>query len=197
MTTRTWVGGLHSGYNALNAQAWSPAGAPQPGDYLQMVSGVMSVSHYDLAGNELHLGNGQTDAGYNMLNLNDGADVTANAVGRYLNFGDPLRINVTGTNHFAADNLEAVQGTVSLAAHSNLVVTGNLQFAYFGDIVGTGTITNNGLISIAQGDISAHVNGHGTATRVPRWTRHTDNHRSRRRWPRRTAYYWSLRQYTD
>ena len=86
----------------------------------------------------------------------------------HLNFveqEDPFTITAYGKVHITADNLAAITGTVDVGANSNLVVTGKMTFAYDGHLgaIGTGgTITNNGLISIARGDISARVNGHGT-----------------------------------
>jgi len=71
-------------------------------------------------------------------------------------------INAFGTDHLNADYISAVEGSVNIAAHSNLVVTGNMTFGYAGHLIGPGTITNNGDISIADGDISANVKGHGT-----------------------------------
>ena len=180
MTTRTWVGGHfytshHFPNDAQSPANWSPTGAPQPGDYLIMVSGNMDVmSGYNLAGDELHLGNGQVNAGPVNIAIHNGGDLT---VGGALNFGDPLTINVaTIGNYLHADNLSAINGTVDVAANSNLVVTGKMTFAYNGQLNGEppavnaatgqlmprGTITNNGDISIADGSISANINGHGT-----------------------------------
>ena len=53
MTTRTWVGGGNN--KASNPTDWSPAGAPQPGDVLDMNAGVINVKGNALAGDSLNL----------------------------------------------------------------------------------------------------------------------------------------------
>jgi hypothetical protein len=108
------------------------------------------------------------------FNMHDGGVLN---VGGQAFFGDPLTIGVGGNgNHLNSDNLSAIDGTIDVAAFSNLVVTGKMTFAYTdhlaGETVGPGTrgtITNDGTISLARGDISAHINGFGTLepTSVP------------------------------
>lgn len=182
MTTRTWVGGHtfeshHFPNDARAPDNWSPTGSPQPGDYLTMVSGTMVVmANYNLAGDELHLTPPPGEYGTGPINLgiHNGGDLT---VGGSAFLGDPVTIGVaTKGNYLHADNLTAADGTVDISTNSDLVVTGNMTFSYFGHLKGDpatfihgidqwgtpGTITNNGTISIADGDISAHVDGHGT-----------------------------------
>ena len=130
---KTWTGG-HPGYNARNPQNWTPYGAPQAGDTLRMVSGRMDIDYASLPG-ELRLGPGnQLSTGPITLNM-VWSNATVGAEGRRhfseLRRADPLTINAYGQDHLTADNLQAVEGTVNIAANSDLVVTGRMAFSYF------------------------------------------------------------------
>jgi hypothetical protein len=91
MATRTWAGG-HNGNDALTADNWSPAGVPQPGDNLTVVTGTLNITKTDLAGNKLNLLDDAVGAGPVVLDLNGKARIEA---GGSLNFGDPLTVNAT------------------------------------------------------------------------------------------------------
>jgi hypothetical protein len=185
MTTRTWHGGLpytYAGTDARNPANWTPRGAPAPGDYLTMQHGQMTLwAYHNLAGNELHLTgtyNATPGAGpTGPINISMRGGGVLN-VGGSASFGDPLTITAgnafvgdprTAANYLHGDNLTVIDGTIDVGANSNLVVTGKMTFAYTDHITGgtvgpgtRGTITNDGTISVARGDISAHINGFGT-----------------------------------
>ena len=144
MTTRTWVD-PHSGHRASawsNPGNWTPYGTPQAGDTLRMPTGRMTIEYSTLPA-ELHLGpaSGHLSTGPITLNMVNGNATVGVRGNTYLNFdpADPLTVTANGTDHLAADNLSAVKGTVDVAAHSDLVVTGKMTFAYDGHLEG-GTV---------------------------------------------------------
>jgi hypothetical protein len=157
MAIRTWAGG-HNGNDALTADNWSPAGVPRPGDNLTVITGTLNITKTDLAGNKLNLLDDAVGAGPVVLDLNGKARIEA---GGSLNFGDPLTVNATGRDSLRADDIFTISGTVDVAAHSDLVVTGSMSFAYFATLEGAGKITNNGTITMADATISAPITGHG------------------------------------
>ena len=77
---RTWVA-PHDAINILasNPSNWSPEGAPQPGDTLDMQNGQMQISGYDLRGDPLNLGNGW-DQTRQLLELNNQATIQLNVL---------------------------------------------------------------------------------------------------------------------
>jgi hypothetical protein len=158
MTTRTWVGGS-AGNDGMNAANWSPAGAPQHGDTLNMVTGTLALKGSNLAGDPLHL---TTDVGTGPITLDLNGDRAALEATGSANFGDELTINVAGHDSLKADDLAPINGVVNIAANSVLTATGDMHFIYTGAINGPGTLTNNGTIAMADGSISANVNGRGT-----------------------------------
>src|SRR6185437_3015430 len=101
MAVRTWVGG-HNGNDALTADNWSPAGVPQLGDNLTVVTGTLNITKTDLAGNKLNLLDDAVGAGPVVLDLNGKARIEA---GGSLNFGDPLTVNATGRDSLRADDI--------------------------------------------------------------------------------------------
>src|SRR6478609_5078173 len=77
---RTWI----APHDAINIQAsnpsnWSPEGAPQAGDTLDMPNGQMQISGYDLRGDPLNLGNGW-DQTRQLLELSNQATVQLNVL---------------------------------------------------------------------------------------------------------------------
>ena len=105
-------------------------------------------------------------AGPVTLNLNNDR-ITLDGT---LNFGDPITINAAGTDSIdASAGFTAVEGSINLAANAHLVTTGTIAFAsgasaYEGDVTGgSGSLlTNNGLLNLGSGHLSAAVNGRGT-----------------------------------
>jgi hypothetical protein len=91
MTDRTWVGG-HHGDNALSADNWTPAGAPQPGDALTINGGTMNVAGNALAGDTLTASQDNNTQGpidinashraHIDLTLTDAAQVDLSVMGR-------------------------------------------------------------------------------------------------------------------
>jgi hypothetical protein len=68
MTDRTWIGGDDAN-NALAANNWSPAGTPQPGDDLTIVTGTLDIAHTNLAGDVLNLQDATEGGGSVVLDL--------------------------------------------------------------------------------------------------------------------------------
>lgn len=184
MTNRTWTGG-HDGNDAGSAANWSPPGAPQPGDDLTVVSGTLEISPGDLAGNTLHLNDALVSGGDPsgngapvVLDLN-GWGATASIDGS-LNFGDPLTANVTSLDFLdATGGFDDISGSINLADHAHLYVTGGqMQFFYGGELIGGegSLLTNYGRIDLGAsngptdapnvvahpGTVSVLVNGSGT-----------------------------------
>ena len=161
MTDRTWVGGSDSN-NALAAANWSPAGTPQRGDDLTVVTGTLNIANTNLAGNVLNLEDGAEGGGAVVLNLNGNASV---GVAGSLFFGDDPTFNVAGVDLLnASGGLSAIDGTFDLASHAYLVVTGSLEFAYSDSLSGAAgsAIVNNGTIQTENGMVSVAVSGRGT-----------------------------------
>jgi hypothetical protein len=161
MADRTWVGG-HNGNNALTAANWSPAGVPQPGDNLTVVTGTLDIAHTNLAGDVVHLQDAAEGGGPIVLDLNGKANI---GVAGSLFFGDNPTINASGFDRLdASGGLSAITGTINLADHSHLVVTGRLEFAYTDFLHGPddSTLINNGIIQTEDGTVSVPVRGTGT-----------------------------------
>src|SRR5689334_726243 len=78
-------------------------------------------------------------------------------------YGTSVQFDVTGSDRIDASGA-AMFGTINLAAHSHLVVTGNLNFIYTENLVGDphSSITNNGAIMTENGNVSVPIDGHGT-----------------------------------
>ena len=118
MTARTWVGG-NDDNNALAAANWSPAGTPQMGDDLTVVTGTLNIANTNLAKNVLNLQDATEGGGPVVLNLNGNARV---GVAGSLFFGDNPTFNVTGFDRLdASGGLSAITGSIDLAKHSHLV----------------------------------------------------------------------------
>ena len=119
MTTRTWLGGGDN--SASNPNDWSPAGAPEPGDTLQISNpgpATMNVQDNALAGDPLLIAADGT-----TVNLSDNA--VANVV---LGQGASPTINIAGVAHFAILPGEESGATVNLAANSAWI--GGFSFTY-------------------------------------------------------------------
>ena len=161
MTARTWVGG-NDDNNALAAANWSPAGTPQMGDDLTVVTGTLNIANTNLAKNVLNLQDATEGGGPVVLNLNGNARV---GVAGSLFFGDNPTFNVTGFDRLdASGGLSAITGSIDLAKHSHLVVTGSLEFVYTDSLSGAAgsSIVNNGTIETEDGLVSVAVRGTGT-----------------------------------
>jgi hypothetical protein len=146
----------------MAAANWSPSGTPQPSDNLTVVSGTLEISRTDLAGNVLNLQDSVVAGGPVVLDLNGDARV---GVQGSLFFGDNPTINAAGSDRVdASGGLGAVQGTINLADHAHLIVTGTMQFAYTDTLAGPANaiLTNNGTIKTENGNVSVAVNGNGT-----------------------------------
>lgn len=77
--------------------------------------------------------------------------------------GSVARFDVTGADRLDASGT-AMFGIVNLAAHSHLLNTGSLNFIYAEQLDGdpTASITNNGSIMTANGNVSVPIDGNGT-----------------------------------
>jgi hypothetical protein len=146
MTSKTWIGG-HAGNAAGSAANWSPTGAPQPGDNLTVVTGTLEIGGH-LAGDTLHLNDTTVSGGPVVLDLNGSARV---GIDGSLNFGDPLSVNARGQDYLdAAGGFNAIKGSINLADHARLVVTGSMTFYYGGSLTGGvgSKLTNHGTLDL-------------------------------------------------
>jgi hypothetical protein len=176
MTTRTWIGG-NDGNAAASAANWSPTGAPQPGDDLTIATGTIEIGGR-LKGDTLHLTDQALNDGPVTLDLDGNARVSID--GSRIT-GDPLNINVHGTDYLDA-SVQVGGGTfaggINLADHSHLFLTGSMRFAYGGQITGGvgSKLTNNGTLDLGSrnsplgtpnlihpllGTVSTPINGDG------------------------------------
>jgi hypothetical protein len=98
-----------------------------------------------------------------VLDLNGNARI---GVDGSLFYGDDPTFNVTGNDSLdATGGLSGIFGTINLADHADLVLTGKMSFGGYGmGINGSAgsLLTNNGTIKTANGNISTAVNGQGT-----------------------------------
>jgi hypothetical protein len=174
MTSKTWIGG-HAGNAAGSAANWSPTGAPQPGDNLTVVTGTLEIGGR-LAGDTLHLNDPGVAVGPVTLDLNGNANISIDG---FLQAGNTLTVNVSGTDHLDATNGFATGsnqrgGTFNLAANSHLYVTGSMSFGYGGLVTGGhgAVLTNNGTLMLGASTIGTGVTGavattvNGTGTLV-------------------------------
>jgi hypothetical protein len=172
MTSKTWIGG-HAGNAAGAAANWSPSGAPQPGDNLTVVTGELAIGGR-LAGNTLHLNDPGVAVGPVTLDLYGNSNVNIDG---FLQAGNPLIVNVSGTDHLHAPDGFSMGsnqrgGTFNLAANSHLYITGSMSFGYGGLVTGGAgaVLTNNGTLMLgsstigtgATGAVATTVNGNGT-----------------------------------
>lgn len=163
MTSRTWIGGGNN--SAHNPNDWSPNGVPQPGDALNLQTGVMNARGDDLAGNTLIIHPSQTPVA-TMLNLSHHANVSVD-IGREA--VAQVTINVEGTATLRTNNEFPSGATfiVNLADHASLTSSFNMVFS--SAVVGGGEdsrVVNSGANSILGSNltIDPRVKGHGSFT---------------------------------
>jgi hypothetical protein len=151
-----WTGGGVT-QDATDADNWSPAGPPQPGDQLMMSSGTMLIkSSTDLAGDTLQL----SDAPLSKYTLNMGSDASANVALGHQTFGLQVNGNMAGVQLSEGNGLA---GTVDLAVNTSLVVTGSLNFILNLNASGVGShLTNDGTIGLTRGKLDTDLDGTGT-----------------------------------
>ena len=158
-----WIGGTDG--DAMSPLNWSPgspmhASAVVAGEYLWVASGSPSFTRTNMFGDTINYQN--TFAGYPVgMNLNGGDNikVAGNAV-----MGAPMTVNVAGTDTLnATPGLNVAQGTVDLAAHAHLTVTGVMSFIYDAWNGAQGSMLTNTGIIVTHGNaqISTLVNGKG------------------------------------
>ena len=161
MTSKTWFGGGNN--NANNANDWSPYGAPQPGDTLDMQAGVMNIRGKDLAGDTLVIGKASTST-TETLNLSNHASATLDLA----QFStDKVTANISGLDALTVNTEfpNTVQLTVNIADYSTLIGGFHMVFASVAVNGGTGSrLVNNGTIGFVgtSSKIDTSVQGNGT-----------------------------------
>ena len=164
MTNRTWVGGGNN--RASNAGDWSPDGAPQPGDALDMQSGVMNIRGNDLAGDTLVIGAVQATTAA-TLNLSRYADVSLQPASLS---DDQITVNVRGSDTLhvqRSDFPSLARLTVNLADHASLAGEFKMLFGSVSIDGGAGSrLINDGSILLqgAAGRFDTKVQGNGSFT---------------------------------
>jgi hypothetical protein len=139
---RTWIGGGDN--QASNPNDWSPAGAPQPGDALDMPTGsTMNIIGNALAGDSLHIGDS------------------------VLGGQSPAVFDVSGRASFNLDVNFPPYGvsstTVNLADHSEWI--GGFSSAFVPAFVSGGRFSNtSSTIDGGHATITSAVIGHGSFT---------------------------------
>ncbi len=173
MSTRSWIGG---GADNIYAPAdWSPAGRPQPGDSLFMVSGVANMRGGNLAGDTLTIGEqtSYTSPPPATINLSHHASLSA-VVADTAYTEQQVNFNVSGTATLNLEEQANYYATTTVAV--NIAAQSTLKGTIVGqghnaDITVTGAdatsrFANTGASSISNGvlTINADVAGTGSFT---------------------------------
>src|SRR5205823_1640283 len=96
MTSLTWVGGGHN--SVYDADDWSPAVAPAPGDVLYLFDGTAKVRGGDLSGDTINMGF------FNQLTLPQPAEVAP-----VLNVSHGANLNVAVSSTFGTANSSTIK----------------------------------------------------------------------------------------
>jgi hypothetical protein len=175
MVSRTWLGGGNN--RASNPEDWSPAGVPQSGDTLTMMSGTINIRGNDLASpgiGGLSLGgldaNGSTTI--NLTNAKLGNPVTEFDAGTKVNVhgSDTAYLSLNGAHHGAGATVDLIANAHWSGGfkevEANITVNGAGTNATFANVPGqiTGNFANPQKQSVVEGGnaiINANVVGHG------------------------------------
>jgi hypothetical protein len=106
----------------------------------------------------LNIANGSNGA-ENPLTLN--LDNATLAISGSRGFGDGLTIDASGVDRLNANAVSTISTTIDVATHSELIVTGSMNFGYSGTVFGAGTIVNDGTLAMTDATIGAAVMGTG------------------------------------
>jgi len=139
---RTWVA-PHDAINILatNPSNWSPEGAPQAGDTLDMPSGQMQINGNDLRGDTLNLGDGSNPTNQLLqlnnqavvhLNVEPWANTTVNVFDNSVAYVD-LVANSAAINFNLGTNASLQTTSVDLENSTSSVV-GGMAFLNTGDV---------------------------------------------------------------
>jgi hypothetical protein len=170
VTTRTWIGGRDN--SVYDANDWSPAGVPQPGDALYMLDGTADMEGGDLSGDILHMGYteqfGQpTPAVINpVLNISNGANLNVFAS----SLGPPNSSTINVMGHVGLNVLASTSthfGSTDLQINLNHgVLDASLQiFNETVTVAGPGKFHNiNTDFDIGTLNITADIIGTGTTS---------------------------------
>ena len=156
MTKRTWVGGGNN--NASNANDWSPYGAPQPGDALDMQGGVMNIRGNALRGDTLVIGTQYSTFTTTTATLNLSNHGSASLKFPIIS-NEKVTVNVQGLDalHVETDGPGTRELIVNLANNSALIGDFRMSFASVAVNGGNGTLlVNNGVTSF--GGVDAKIN---------------------------------------
>ena len=131
MTTRTWRGGTG---NITQARNWSPNGAPQPGDVLNVSNGTVNISGGQLPASETlnlagtatvnlkHVNAAELSAsGTSTVNLNNSAGVKLHNVGQ-----GQITVNADGNNQLDVSTPGRDSGS-AVTIHNDGLLTGSLN----------------------------------------------------------------------
>ncbi len=164
-TIRQWIGSTDNDPN--NPASWSPSGAPQAGDILNMADGTMNLSAGDLAGDTLHVHAATGGTAAPSINVSHHAALNLLLDPTFESTSSPT-VNVNGAATVNASLLGSSAVAVSLkeniSAHS--VLSGSVAVNRGGVVIsgpgkfkatGTSTFSND-----YQGLIDSDVIGSGT-----------------------------------
>ncbi len=179
MADKVYLGGTH---RLADPRAWSPAGAPKPGDNLTIQSGTVNTTNSDIEGKSIFLDRtGSAPVIFNMKNafLGAGSPITTvsedgavviNTTGNVVNASTiedahgALDINVSGAGTFATfdntGNIIAPAGTEPTVI--GISVSQDAAFSNAGQMTATGSGYNDGTIDIS-GLGAFNNSGHMTA----------------------------------
>ncbi len=148
--SKTWVGGGNN--KAGNPKAWSPHGAPQPGDSLNITHGTMKLSGDDLAGDTLSVAG---PAGSTVtIDARHGAEL-------HLSAGGLATVNIDV--HGILDLTAQVNGFFGENVNFN---GGSIRFIGTSTFKGSDTVFHDTLIGSGTIDVSHGSNGSGGSERM-------------------------------
>jgi len=161
--TKTWGGTPFE--NSTDPAAWSPTGAPAPGDHLTMATGVMNVRGDNLAGNPLSI-TATNGLPVPVIDEDGGADVTLQTVTR-AGTGAEVWVNVTGTNALAikGDTSFSMGEVIQLTDNAHLMLGDSFSTMSFLNVSGpaSATLELDGKLTMtaSKGVIDTHLSGSG------------------------------------
>jgi len=173
VATKTWAGSPTN--DASDPSAWTPAGAPQPGDTLQMGGGTMNISGDALAGDTLTLNVvGETEtfnvAGTDRFDLQPSLPYAA---------GANVTVNLADGGQWVGGFQGGVNDRVTVSASgsgqwSNTSTHFNGPAVIDADVTGTGTIDD--ILAHSTGTVEfKKAVGAGQAVTVSGYAQQSDN----------------------
>jgi hypothetical protein len=161
-TTLTWIGGGNNHF--YNANDWSPAGMPRPGDTLD----VNATTTGPTINTFLALGDTLTDV-YTVsgdivnYNITDSSLTLVTDDPTIVPYSPGLNVTANGIDQLAIPDFGG-DATINLEGKSVLFLTGDMQFARLGETGGAGStlINDGGMELLFGGSIQSNLSGYGS-----------------------------------